>query len=88
MLARIRMLFLAPILAAFTLISAPDAAQCASSHHYGSHPRSTASRPYYGGGHHTSSHGGSYPGSVNSHHKNGHYQNPKSHNRYGVHKVR
>jgi len=42
-------------------------------------------RPYYGGGHHTASHGGSYPGSVNSHHKGGHYVNPSSDNRYGIH---
>jgi len=27
--------------------------------------------PYYGGGHHTTSHGGSYPGSINAHHKGG-----------------
>lgn len=43
------------------------------------------SRPYYGGGRHTSSHGGSYPGSVNAHHKGGHYKNYSSGNRYGIH---
>jgi len=48
-------------------------------------PRSTASRPYYGGGHHTTAHGGSYPGETNAHHKDGHYRNWKSANRYGVH---
>jgi len=42
-------------------------------------------RPNYGGGKHTTSHGGSYPGSVNSHHKGGHYSNPSSSNRYGTH---
>ena len=57
------------------------------------HPRmysttrhTSASRPYYGGGRHTTSHGGSYPGETNSHHRNGHYQNWPSNNRYGVHK--
>jgi len=48
-------------------------------------PRSSAGRPYYGGGHHTTSHGGNYPGETNEHHKNGHYWNWKSANRYGVH---
>jgi len=48
------------------------------------HPRT--SRPYYGGGRHTTSHGGQYPGATNAHHKNGHYQNWRSSNRYGVHK--
>ena len=43
------------------------------------------SRPYYGGGHHSTSHGGDYPGSTNSHHKGGHYQNYSSNNRYGIH---
>lgn len=28
---------------------------------------SSASRPYYGGGRHTVSHGGSYPGATNAH---------------------
>lgn len=45
-------------------------------------------RPYYGGGHHTSSHVGSYPGSVNSYHKGGHYKNSSSNNRYGIHSFR
>ena len=47
---------------------------------------SSASRPYYGGGRHTTSHGGQYPGATNAHHRNGHYQNWWSGNRYGVHK--
>jgi hypothetical protein len=48
-------------------------------------PRASASRPYYGGGHHTASHGGSYSGETNAHHNHGHYRNWKSANRYGVH---
>ncbi|MHB1674729.1 MAG: hypothetical protein ACYCSP_10845 [Acidobacteriaceae bacterium] len=47
---------------------------------------SSASRRYYGGGKHTTSHGGQYPGATNSHHRNGHYQNWRTANRYGVHK--
>jgi len=42
--------------------------------------------PYYGGGHHTRSHGGHYAGSTNSHHKGGHYVNAATHNTYGRHK--
>ena len=53
-----------------------------------SHPRVNSSRPYYGGGHHTTSHGGNYVGERNSQHKGGHYVNPRSHNQYGVHKPR
>ena len=57
------------------------------SHYRGSHSHgSSASRPYYGGGHHTTAHGGHYPGSVNSHHKGGHYANPRTNNHYGKHK--
>jgi hypothetical protein len=56
-----------------------------SAHHTTAHSPS-ASRPYYGGGHHTTSHGGSYPGETNANHKNGHYRNWKSANRYGAHK--
>lgn len=47
--------------------------------------RSSASRPYYGGGKHGASHGGQYLGSTNSHHRDGHYRNWRSGNRYGVH---
>jgi hypothetical protein len=53
---------------------------------YSTARHSSASRPYYGGGKHTTSHGGQYPGATNSHHKNGHYNNWRSGNRYGVHK--
>lgn len=45
-------------------------------------------RPVYSGQTHTVSHGGSYPGSVNSHHKNGHYLSPKFTRVYGIHKTR
>ena len=48
--------------------------------------RSHSSRPYYGGGKHTESHGGHYQGEQNSHHKGGHYKNPKTSDRYGKHK--
>ena len=43
-------------------------------------------RPYYGGGHHTHSHGGHYAGGRGSSHKGGHYVNRKTNNHYGVHK--
>jgi hypothetical protein len=46
----------------------------------------SASRPYYGGGKHTTSHGGQYPGETNSHHRDGHYSNWQTGNRYGIHK--
>jgi hypothetical protein len=46
-----------------------------------------AKRPYYGGGHHTSSHGGHYAGSTGgSSHKGGHYKNFRTGNHYGRHK--
>jgi hypothetical protein len=48
--------------------------------------RSSAPRPYYGGGKHTTSHGGQYSGATSSHHKNGHYNNWRTSNHYGVHK--
>jgi hypothetical protein len=49
--------------------------------------RSRAPRPYYGGGKHTDSHGGQYPGSTNQHHKNGHYHSPRTGaDQYGKHK--
>lgn len=44
-------------------------------------------RVYYGGGHHTSSHGGSYRGAIGgSSHRSGHYTNPRTSNRYGRHR--
>ncbi len=42
--------------------------------------------PYYGGGHHTSSHGGHYSGGHGSSHKGGHYRNSRTYNTYGRHK--
>ncbi|MEO9257902.1 MAG: hypothetical protein ABI207_05945 [Crocinitomicaceae bacterium] len=45
-------------------------------------------RPVYSGQTHTVSHGGSYPGSVNSHHKNGHYLSPTNNHVYGIHKTK
>jgi hypothetical protein len=44
-------------------------------------------RRYYGGGHHTTSHGGHYSGGRSgSSHKGGHYKNSRTSNRYGRHK--
>lgn len=48
--------------------------------------RHSSSRPTYGGGKHTKSHGGHYQGEQNSHHKGGHYKNPKTADEYGRHK--
>ncbi|MET4477981.1 hypothetical protein ABIB66_002508 [Bradyrhizobium sp. F1.13.3] len=43
-------------------------------------------RVSYGGGHHTSSHGGSFVGSVSgSSHRGGTYVNSRTGNRYGTH---
>jgi hypothetical protein len=53
---------------------------------FGQRHSSKGSRPYYGGGRHSKSHGGTYPRSTNSHHKGGHYRNPRTNNRYGHHK--
>ena len=61
--------------------------QTYSTHSY-STPSSTTSRSVYSGQTHTNSHGGYYPGSTNSHHKNGTYVNPSSNNNYGIHKKR
>jgi hypothetical protein len=48
--------------------------------------RKTTPRPHYGGGHHTESHGGAYPGGQGRSHKGGHYRNSRTANRYGTHK--
>lgn len=56
---------------------------CGAAGARGSH---SSSRVYYGGGHHTYSHGGSYAGSVGSSHRGGHYRNLRSGNNYGRHK--
>lgn len=42
--------------------------------------------PYYGGGRHTTSHGGYYSGGSGSSHRGGHYVNPSTSNTYGRHK--
>ncbi len=54
----------------------------------GTKSRYSGSRPFYGGGHHTTSHNGHYYGATNSHHRNGHYGNWSTRNHYGVHKPR
>jgi hypothetical protein len=46
----------------------------------------SSTRSYYGGGHHTKSHGGHYSGETNAHHKGGHYKNAQASGRYGKHK--
>ena len=51
-----------------------------------SHVSSHSSRPYYGGGHHTTSHGGHYSSGKGSSHKGGHYKNARTGNHYGRHK--
>lgn len=44
-------------------------------------------RTYYGGGHHTSSHGGHYSGAYRgSSHKGGHYRNARTSHHYGRHR--
>jgi len=43
-------------------------------------------RPYYGGGHHTVSHGGHYFLGHGSSHRGGHYTNWRTDNHYGQHK--
>ncbi len=45
-----------------------------------------SSRPYYGGGKHSESHGGQYRGGRGSSHKGGEYKNPRSGDQYGKHK--
>lgn len=42
-------------------------------------------RVSYGGGHHTSSHGGTYIGGSGSSHRGGQYRNVNTGNRYGTH---
>jgi predicted RNA-binding protein YlqC (UPF0109 family) len=50
-----------------------------------SYPRSSSSRPYYGGGRHTASHGGSY-GVSGSSHRGEHYTSRTGSHHYGRHK--
>lgn len=43
-------------------------------------------RPHYGGGYHTSSHGGTYSGGSGSSHKGGTYTSKSGSHNYGTHK--
>jgi len=65
-------------IAAFALCSLLAFGSAEAQHH--------GSRPNYGGGKHSKSHGGHYQGQQNSHHKGGHYKNPKTSDQYGRHK--
>jgi hypothetical protein len=78
------------ILAMFSASATPHGTHSprVSSGHHSTERSSRTSRRFYGGGHHTTSHGGNYPGETNAHHRNGHYQNWRTANRYGVHKPR
>ena len=64
------------------LIAFSSSAEARGSRGYSYH----TSRPYYGGGHHTASHGGYYVGGSGSSHRGGHYRNALSSNHYGRHK--
>jgi len=70
------------------LVTLPALAERHGIYSYHSHTRKAApTRPYYGGGKHTESHGGTYRGSyAGSTHKNGHYTSPNGTRRYGRHK--
>jgi hypothetical protein len=46
----------------------------------------SSGRAYYGGGHHTVSHGGTYRGGSGSSHRGGHYSNPRTGGHYGRHR--
>jgi len=48
--------------------------------------RSSAGRVNYGGGKHTTSHGGTYIGGSGTSHKGGRYISPTGKNLYGTHK--
>lgn len=45
----------------------------------------SSSSPYYGGGTHTESHGGTFENGQGSSHKGGTYSNPATNNQYGKH---
>ena len=61
--------------------------QTYSNTYFASRQRTRSVRPIYSGQTHTTSHGGAYPGSVNSHHKGGHYLSPAYSKNYGIHKT-
>jgi hypothetical protein len=73
----------AAILAVGISIGAVEARGHGGGHYGGGH---SYGRAYYGGGHHTYSHGGYYGGGVGSSHRGGHYINPRTGNRYGRHR--
>jgi hypothetical protein len=75
-----------PLLAAYA--STPKHPTRTHTKSYSVARHSSASRPYYGGGKHTTSHGGQFSGATNFHHRSGHYENWRTGNRYGVHKLR
>ena len=68
-------------------VSAPRGSHRSSSHRsYRSHRSYSSGRVYYGGGRHTTSHGGHYAGGHGPSHKGGRYKNVRTGNRYGRHK--
>jgi hypothetical protein len=67
-------------IAVFALCSLVAFGSAEAQHHH------SATRPNYGGGKHTKSHGGHYQGQQNAHHRGGHYKNPKTGDQYGKHK--
>lgn len=48
--------------------------------------KGSGGRPHYGGGKHTTSHGGHYSNGGGSSHKGGTYKNERTDDRYGTHK--
>lgn len=52
----------------------------------GGHGSHSGGRISYGGGHHTTSHGGAFVGGSGSSHRGGTYSNPASGKQYGTHK--
>jgi hypothetical protein len=73
---------IASCLLSFALFGIPVVAQHSRS---SAAHTATTSRPYYGGGHHTESHGGSY-GVSGSSHRGGHYRSTTGSHHYGRHK--
>jgi hypothetical protein len=67
------------IVLAIALLTSTDFAAARGGSHFGG-------RVSYGGGHHTSSHGGTYIGGSGSSHKGGSYRNPSTGNLYGTHR--
>lgn len=65
-----------PLLASLAMLAVSDSSWAKGSH---------GGRVYYGGGKHSSSHGGHYAGGSGSSHRGGKYGNSSSGNRYGRH---